>query len=144
MNTYTSRKQNLMIGRVLKIYLIKTQNMFKFDLKHGYYHINKLVPRRSWKIGKVGYFALTVFASQTWLSPVPVRKDYSSFSKLPVQKAVKDSMFLGWVSEFIRTVIWSNSQFKFSKKNFAKSEFVVNFEKLIWQTQEVMTEFRIV
>ena len=52
MNTYTSRKQNLMIRRVLKIYLIKTQNMFKFDLKHGYYHMNKLVPRifvENWK-----------------------------------------------------------------------------------------------
>ena len=45
MNTYTNRKQNLMIGRFLKIYLIKTQNMFKFDLKHRCYHVNKLVPR---------------------------------------------------------------------------------------------------
>ena len=33
MNTCASRKQNLMIGIVLKIYLIKTRNMFKFDLK---------------------------------------------------------------------------------------------------------------
>ena len=33
MNTCASRKQNLMIGRVLKIYLIKTRKMFKFDLK---------------------------------------------------------------------------------------------------------------
>ena len=44
MNTNTSTKQNLIIGRGLKIYLIKIQNMLKFDLKHGYYHINKLVP----------------------------------------------------------------------------------------------------
>ena len=42
MKTHTSRKQNLMIGRVENV--IKTQNMFKFDLKHGYYHINQLVP----------------------------------------------------------------------------------------------------
>ena len=47
-----------------------------------------------------------------------------------MQKTVKDSMFLGWVSESIRIVIWSNSQFKFCTRNFAKSEFVVNVEKL--------------
>ena len=93
---------------------------------------------------KIGYFALTVFASRTWLSPVSVWKYYSSFSKLPVQKTVKDSIFLEWVSESIRIVIWSNSQFKFCTRNFAKSEFVVSIEKLIWQTQEVMTELRIV
>ena len=31
----------MMIGRVLKIHLIQTQKMFKFDVKHGYYDINK-------------------------------------------------------------------------------------------------------
>ena len=47
-----NRKRNLMMVRVIKTYLIKTKNMFKFDLKHGYYHINKLVPRifvENWK-----------------------------------------------------------------------------------------------
>ena len=132
MNTHTSRKKKLMIGRVLKIYLIKTQNMFKFDLKHGYYHINKLVP---WIFVESWIFCSFGFTSWTWLSPVSVWKYYSSFSKLPVQKTVKDSIFLEWVSESIRIVIWSNSQFKFCTRNFAKSEFVVNVEKLIWQTQ---------
>ena len=48
-----NRKRNLMMGRVIKTYLIKTKNMFKFDLKNGYYHINKLVSRifvENWKI----------------------------------------------------------------------------------------------
>ena len=65
MNTYTSRKQNLMIGRVSKMYLIKSRNVLKFDLKHEYYHKNKLVLQIVVEIGKVGYFALTVCACRT-------------------------------------------------------------------------------
>ena len=108
-------------------------------------NINKLVPRifvENWKSWM--WFSLTVFVSGTWLSLVSVWKNYWSFSKLPLQKTVKDIMFLGWVSESIRNVISTNSQFKFCTRNFSKSEFVVNVEKLIWQTQEVMTKLQIV
>ena len=143
MNTYTSRKQNLMIGRVLKIYLIKTRNKFKFDLWVLSYKQISISDFRG-KLEKLDLLLLHRFCLSDLINPVSVWKDYSSFSKLPVQKTVKDSMFLSWVSESIRIVIWSNSQFKFCTRNFAKSEFIVNVEKLIWQTQEVMAELRIV
>ena len=129
-----------MVRRVL-IYLIQTQNIFKFDLKHGYYHIISY-HRFSWKIGNVRYLVLTVFSSRTWFSLVSVWKDYSSFSKLLAQKSVKESMFLRWGPESIRIVIWSNSQFISCARNFAKILLFVNGEKPIWETQEVMTELQ--
>ena len=125
------------------IHLIWTQNMFKFDLKHGYYHTNKYFGF-SWKIGNDGYFFLTVFASRTWLSPVPVWKDYSSFNKLLVRKTGQDSLLVGWVPQSIRILIWSNSQFIFCTRNFAKMLICYERWETNWQTQKVIAELQIV
>ena len=59
-------------------------------------------------------------ASRTWFIPVSVWNDYSSFNKLLAQKSVKDSMFFRWGPEPIRIVVWSNYQFTFCTRNFAK------------------------
>ena len=69
--------------------------MFKFDLKHGNYHLNKLVPRISVENWKSWILWSCSFCQSDLTKPVSVWKDYSSFSKLLVQKTVKDNMFVG-------------------------------------------------
>ena len=99
--------------------------MFQFDLKHGYYHINKKKLLRifveNWWKSLV--FCSYNFASRTWFCPVSVGKDYSPFSNLLVQKFVKGIIILGWWPESLRIISLTQFSVQLCTKNFAKIRF---------------------
>ena len=77
-----------MIGNVPTIFLMQAPNLFKFDLKKGYHHIdiNEIFQTYlgfSWKIdGKVRHFVLTVLPFGLNSAPFSPCKDCPSFNKI--------------------------------------------------------------
>ena len=77
-----------MIENVFKIFLMQAPNLFKFDLKKGYHHIDINETSQtyfgfSWKIdGKVRHFFLTVLPFGLNSVPFSPYKDCPSFSKI--------------------------------------------------------------
>ena len=116
--------------------------MFKFDLKDGYHHINKFLPRIFVEYWKSYIFCFYTFDQSDFIQS---RFCLEILFILLVHYWCKDSMFFGWWSELSRILIWSNSQFTFSTRNFAKVRlFCEWWETNLRETQEVMTELRIV
>ena len=118
--------------------------MSKFDLKSGYHHVDineafQTYLGFSWKIdGKVRHFVFTVLTFGLNSAPFLFTKIVRLFVKYCRKHLIKIACFLDdglSVAESFSEAI-CNSQFV--QETWQRSGFIVNYEKSVWEPQEIM------